>query len=155
MGFFCCCCCCIFLSFFLTDFFFFICTTHETHENHSLSKKPTAMVASGADFAFIKFLCRKKVKKLTPHPLPPHSKCLIPAPAPLQGPLEASPGHRAQDSARASHGEPGARLGTFLSSWNLCKSEATALGQLFLFSHWAFPLPSGFPSLVWAAPIPG
>lgn len=111
------------------------------------------MVASGADFAFIKFLCRKKVKKTShpTHPLPPAQQVPHPsAPAPLQGLLEASPWHRPQGHELSC---PTAPLGTFLSSWNLCKSEATASGQLFLLSHcWAFPLPSGFlDSLAWSA----
>lgn len=69
-----------------------------------------------------------------------------------KGTLEAAPCHtRAHRPLRA---DPVAAPGTFLSSWNLCKSEATTSGLPCIGSHWALTLPSGFHSLPWATVVP-
>lgn len=110
-----------------------------------------------------KIFCRKKwkKKKITPRPLPPstmQNKCLNqPTPALLQGDSGSVSSSQTKGTCVhwPFHGEAFARLGTFLSSWNLCKSEATTLGQPLILSHWAFTLPSsGFHSLARAVVVP-
>lgn len=117
------------------------------------------MVLSGFDLLYKISLQKKSEKNHTPPP-PPSTmqyKCLN---QPTLALLQRDFGNCSLSQIKGTcvhwpfHGEHFAHSGTFLSSWNLCKSEATTLGQPLILSHWAFTLPSGFHSLAWPMVVP-